>query len=101
MNAIVSIPKADVTVRDATLADVAFVDSLQKIHRDRVGFMATAWIEGKIKKGEIVVAEDSSGQPVGYGRWASQRHASRCCLRREARGRARLRRTISATTADL
>src|SRR5687767_13612386 len=66
---IVPIPQADVTVRDATMADVAFIDSLQKIHRDRVGFMATAWIEGKIAKREIIVAEEvgSSELVVGSG----------------------------------
>jgi N-acetylglutamate synthase-like GNAT family acetyltransferase len=66
MNALVHIPRAEVSIRDATAADIPFIDSLQKIHRNGVGFMARAWIEGKIEKGEIVVAEDASKQPVGY-----------------------------------
>src|SRR5688572_2521737 len=66
MNAIIPIPRASVSIREATPADIPFIDSLQKIHRDRVGFMATTWLDGKIAKREIIVAEDSSGERVGY-----------------------------------
>jgi N-acetylglutamate synthase-like GNAT family acetyltransferase len=66
MNAIVPIPRASVSVRDATLADVAFIDQLQKPHAHQVGFMRTSWIEAKIKSGQVVIAEDDSKQPVGY-----------------------------------
>ena len=37
----VPIPNTDVTVRVATMGDVAFVDGLQKLHREGLGFMAT------------------------------------------------------------
>src|SRR5688500_2089830 len=63
---IVPIPQCPVKVRDGTSADIPFIDGLQKIHSDRVGFMATSWIEAKIAKAEVIVAEDSSGEPVGY-----------------------------------
>jgi N-acetylglutamate synthase-like GNAT family acetyltransferase len=66
MNAIVPIPQVDVRVRDATLADVAFIDRLQKLHGKQVGFMRTSWIENKIKAGQVNVAVDSSGEPLGY-----------------------------------
>src|SRR5690349_13321404 len=65
-NAIIPIPKIDVSVRDATLADVPFVDRLQKLHNDAVGFMRTSWIEAKIAKGEVIVATDAAGTPIGY-----------------------------------
>lgn len=59
MNAIAPIPRADVGVRDATLADVPFIDRLQKMHGRQVGFMRTSWIEAKIAKGEVIVAEEN------------------------------------------
>src|SRR4051812_31398486 len=58
-NHIIPIPKADVSVREATLADVAFIDALQKMHGKQVGFMRTSWIEEKIRAGQIIVAEES------------------------------------------
>ena len=45
------------TVRPATPADVPFIDSLQKLHSDRVGFMRTSWIETRIAAGQVLVAE--------------------------------------------
>lgn len=63
--ALLPLPKCDVTIRDATLADVPFIDVLQKKHGKQVGFLRTAAIEGKIAKAEIIVAEDA-GVPVGY-----------------------------------
>jgi GNAT superfamily N-acetyltransferase len=63
---IIPIPRCPVNVRDATPADVAFIDSLQKLHGHQVGFMRTSWIEQKIKAGQVIVAEDDAGRPVGY-----------------------------------
>src|SRR5688572_30514209 len=60
--AIIPIPQADVTVREATLADVAFIDALQKLHADRVGFMRASWIEEKIRAGQVLIAEEVRGQ---------------------------------------
>src|SRR5215211_2070868 len=75
---IVPIPRAAVTVREATVADVSFIDALQKVHRKQVGFMARSWIEEKIAKGEVLVAEEAivdrglSNVEVGDGTSAQQ-----------------------------
>ena len=56
-----------VSVRPATLADAAFIDSLQKMHGKMVGFMPTAQLHAKIAAaGQVLVAEDVAGGPVGY-----------------------------------
>src|SRR5688572_17171691 len=60
------VPRAAVTVRPATLADIPFMDGLQKLHAKQVGWMPTAQFEGKIKLGHVLIAEDETGQPVGY-----------------------------------
>ena len=39
------------SIRPGTLADVPFLDSLQKLHTKQVGWMPTAQFEGKIKLG--------------------------------------------------
>ena len=57
MSEIVPIPKADVTVRLATLADVPFIDSLQKKFGKQLGFMADSWLASRIAKGEVLVAD--------------------------------------------
>src|SRR5678816_1138456 len=70
MNAIIPppppLPQVDVTVREATLADVPFIDRLQKLHNKQLGFLQTSAIEGKIRLGQIVVAVERDGLPVGY-----------------------------------
>src|SRR5687768_6055354 len=58
MTDLIPVPKVDVSIREATLADLKFIDDLQKLHRDGLGFMATSWIEAKIAKNEIIIAED-------------------------------------------
>ncbi|MBA3272623.1 MAG: GNAT family N-acetyltransferase [Chthoniobacterales bacterium] len=56
-------PRVDIAIRDATMADVPFIDQLQKLHSNQVGFMRTSWIEAKIAKGEVIIAESVvSGQ---------------------------------------
>ncbi len=67
MNAIIPLPQTNVTVRDATLADVPFIDTLQKLHSKQVGFMRTSWIEAKIAKGEVIVAEEVGGRQYAVG----------------------------------
>jgi N-acetylglutamate synthase-like GNAT family acetyltransferase len=64
--AIIPLPRADVSVREATMDDVAFIDELQKRHSEMVGFMKTKAIEGKIAAGHVIVATDSLGERVGY-----------------------------------
>src|SRR4051794_5176801 len=65
MSAIVPIPPVPVSVREATLADVPFIDALQKLHHKQLGFMRTSWIEGKIKAGQILIAEESGVRNQG------------------------------------
>jgi hypothetical protein len=63
-NAIIPIPQIDVSVREATLDDVPFIDALQKRHRKGVGFMHRGTLEGKIKAREVLIAEEPSPQPA-------------------------------------
>jgi len=62
----VAVPVADVAIREATAEDIPFIDELQKRHRKQVGFMHLGTLEGKIAAREVLVAEDSRGQRVGY-----------------------------------
>jgi hypothetical protein len=62
---LVPIPKIDVSVRVATLADVPFMDALQKRHGKALGHFPTKQFEGYIQMGAVLVAE-SGGQRVGY-----------------------------------
>ncbi len=62
-------PRAAVSIREAMVSDVAFIDRLQKLHSDRVGFMRESWIEARIKAQQVLVAEAAGGTPgtqVGY-----------------------------------
>src|SRR4051794_5739523 len=64
--AIIPIPQAPVTVRPATLADVPFIDALQKKHANSVGFMPRGQLVGKITAGDVIIAENAGEGPVGY-----------------------------------
>jgi hypothetical protein len=66
-SAIVPIPQIDVSVREATLDDVAFIDELQKLHRNGVGFMHRGTLEGKIKAREVLIAERREDSPRRHG----------------------------------
>src|SRR5688500_91815 len=61
MNAIVPQPRQPISIRIATVADVPFVDALQKKNTKQVGWFATRTIEGKINAGHVIVAEEGSG----------------------------------------
>jgi GNAT superfamily N-acetyltransferase len=65
-SAIIPIPRSPVTTRLATPADQPFIDGLQKLHTHMVGWMPAKQIEGKIAAGQVVVAQDERGTPVGY-----------------------------------
>ena len=60
------LPEPNVRVRPATLADVPFMDWLQKLHTKAVGWMPTKQFEGKVEAGHVLVAEEATGEPVGY-----------------------------------
>jgi GNAT superfamily N-acetyltransferase len=58
--------KENVAVRVAIASDLPFIDSLQKQHAKQVGWMPTAQLEGKVRLGHVIVAEDEAGHPAGY-----------------------------------
>ena len=59
-------PRTPIRVRLGTLADVPFMDGLQKLHTKQVGWMPTKQFEGKVKLGHVLIAEDDAARPVGY-----------------------------------
>jgi hypothetical protein len=59
---IVPIPSAPIHIRLATVADVPFIDGLQKENARQLGFLARSWIEAKIAKGQVLIAEEVRGQ---------------------------------------
>ena len=63
MNQLIPIPASNVTVRPATMADLPFMDSLQKLHTKQVGWMPTKQLEGKIGAGHVLVAWATSPCP--------------------------------------
>ena len=65
------VPRADVTVRPGVLADVPFLDRLQRMHTKQVGWMLTQQFVGKIKLGHVLIAEERVGsgkREVGSGK---------------------------------
>jgi len=60
MSAIIPIPRCEVTVRPAVAGDYAFIDRLQDMHSKALGFMRKAALEGKIKRGEVLIAEEAT-----------------------------------------
>jgi hypothetical protein len=50
-------PRVNITIRPGTLADVAFMDALQKKTTKQVGWMPTKQFEGKIAAGHVLIAE--------------------------------------------
>ena len=58
MSAIIPIPRTPITIRPGVMSDLPFIDSLQKLHTKQVGWMPTATLEGKIKLGHVIVAEE-------------------------------------------
>lgn len=66
MNAIIPIPRCEVRIRPATMEDLAFIDALQRRHDKMVGWMPSQQLEGKIRLGHVIIAEDEAAQPLGY-----------------------------------
>ena len=58
---IIPIPRIPVTVRPATPVDLAFIDSLQKMHTKQVGWMPTKSLEQKVASGQVLIAEEVTG----------------------------------------
>src|SRR3954454_18320256 len=57
---IIPIPRSPVTVRVAALADLPFIDGLQKLHTKQVGWMPTKSLEQKVAAGAVLVAEEET-----------------------------------------
>ena len=57
-----------VDLRPATRGDIAFIDALQKKASKSLGFMTRETLEGKVRLGEVLVAQTPGvgGEPVGY-----------------------------------
>jgi len=51
------VARVSINIRVATLADVGFIDGLQKAQTREVGFLPTKAIEGKIALGEVLIAD--------------------------------------------
>src|SRR5688572_2761 len=64
-------PRVPVRVRPATMADLPFIDALQRLRTKQVGWMPTQQLEGKIRAGNALVA------------WAPVAWASRPCSSRD------------------
>ena len=60
--AIVIEPRVGIRIREGTREDVAFIDRMQKAHSRELGFLPLMAIEGKIKLGQVLIAEVDSRQ---------------------------------------
>src|SRR3954467_14135756 len=66
MSAIIPVPRTPIVIRPAVAGDYPFIDRLQDMHSKALGFMPRAQLEGKIKLGHVLVAEDEMRLPIGY-----------------------------------
>lgn len=55
----------DATIRPATVADLRYVDALQRKFSNQVGWLPRAALEWLIERGQITVALEN-GEPAGY-----------------------------------
>jgi hypothetical protein len=53
------LPQIPIEIRPAVMGDLAFIDSLQKMHTKMVGWMPSKQLEEKIARGQIIVARVS------------------------------------------
>ena len=60
------LPQVPLNIRQAVASDLPFIDRLQKMHTKAVGWMPTNQLEGCIKLGRMLIAEQSPAMPVGY-----------------------------------
>jgi hypothetical protein len=58
---IVPVPKVAIAVRVGTLADLPFLDSMQKQFGRALGYFPTKQFEGYIEMGGVLVAEKTGG----------------------------------------
>src|SRR4051812_30227340 len=65
MNAIIPIPRVEISVRPATLDDLPWLDTLQKQHSKQLGYFPTQQFEGYIKMNGVLIAENGATR-LGY-----------------------------------
>jgi N-acetylglutamate synthase-like GNAT family acetyltransferase len=66
VSAIIPIPRCSVSVREATMNDLPFIDRLQKANTYRVGFLPGKQLEDHVAKHAVLIAEDESNHALGY-----------------------------------
>jgi len=63
---VVPVSRVPITIRSAVAGDYPFIDRLQDMHSKALGFMPKAQLEGKVKLGHVLIAEDEMRLPIGY-----------------------------------
>src|SRR5688572_10675154 len=53
------VARCPITIRAGTMEDIPFIDALQKKHSNMVGFLQHAALEGKVRAGHVIIAEES------------------------------------------
>ena len=71
--AIVPIARVTMSVRPATLADMPFIDSLQKRHGKQLGFFPRAQMQGYVEAGSVLIAEGTEARRTRAGKKAAAR----------------------------
>lgn len=54
-----------ITIRAGVMADLPFIDGMQKKHSRELGFLPTKALEGKIKLGQVLIAEATGNDEGG------------------------------------
>src|SRR4051812_22383060 len=61
------VPRNPISIRAATIADIPFIDRLQKKYHDAVGWMPRKQLEEKIGRGDVLIAEEKSSADCADG----------------------------------
>ena len=61
MSTIIPIPQIPISIRTATIDDFAAIDAIQKQYNKQLGFFPRAQMEGYLKNGWVMVAEENLG----------------------------------------
>ncbi len=59
-------PRCPITIREGRAADLPFIDRLQKMHQKMVGWMPQDQLRQKIEAAQVIIAEGSDGELMGY-----------------------------------
>jgi hypothetical protein len=82
MSAIAPIPRCDIAIRQGTLADVPFMDGLQKKYGKALGYFPTKQFEEYVESGGVLVAEETERVRVRVGVRVGEEAESDLTLRR-------------------